>query len=71
MRLVYGYYWQGHNMKFQADAGEIKYAQNFASLPALALRGVSPLLQPPSRLVPLPGQEITDKQFRGQFVLAF
>jgi phosphate-selective porin len=71
MRLVYGYYWKAHNMKVQADIGEVKYGENFASLSTLALRGVSPLLLAPLRLVPLPGQEITDKQLRVQFVIAF
>ena len=71
MRLVYGYFWKSHNMKLQADIGEIKYGQNFASLSTIALRGVSPLLLAPLRIVPLPGQEITDKQLRVQFVLAF
>jgi phosphate-selective porin OprO and OprP len=71
MRLVYGYFWKSHNMKLQADLGEIKYGANFASLSTLALRGVSPLLLAPARLVPLPGQDITDKQLRVQFVLAF
>jgi len=69
MRLVYGYYWKAHNMKVQADIGEVKYGKNFASLSELALRGVSPLLLDPLRLVH--GQDITDKQLRVQFVLAF
>lgn len=71
MRLVYGYYWKSHNMKLQADIGEIKYGANFASLSTLALRGVSPSLAAPLRIVTLPGQDITDKQLRVQFVLAF
>jgi phosphate-selective porin OprO/OprP len=71
MRLVYGYYWKSHNMKLQSDIGEIKYGENFASLSTLALRGVSPLLLKDLRIVPLPGQNITDKQLRVQFVLAF
>lgn len=71
MRVVYGYFWKAHNMKVQADLGEIKYGSNFASLSALALRAVSPSLSPAQRLVPLPGEEITDKQLRVQFVLAF
>ena len=72
MRLVYGYYWKVHNMKVQADIGEIKYDQNFASLSTLALEGVSPLPSPDSRLVPLPGQDITDKQAsRAVIVAAF
>ena len=71
MRLVYGYYWKSHNMKLQADLGEVKYGQNFSSLSSLALRGVSPSLLPALRIVPLPGQELNDKQLRVQFVLAF
>ncbi|HZN55256.1 MAG TPA: porin [Candidatus Polarisedimenticolaceae bacterium] len=71
MRAVYGYFWRSHNMKFQADFGQLTYGENFAALSALALRAVSPALLPANRLVPLPGQEIKDKQFRAQFVLAF
>jgi hypothetical protein len=58
-------------MKLQTDVGEIRYGQDFASLSTPALRGVSPLLVPASRLVPLPGREITDRQLRVQFLLAF
>ena len=71
MRLVYGYYWKAHNMKLQADIGEVTYGKNFASLSDLALRGVSPSLLKDLRLVALPGQELTDQQLRVQFVLAF
>jgi len=71
MRLVYGYYWKAHNMKLQADIGEVTYGKNFASLSELALRGVSPALLKDLRLVTLPGQELTDQQLRVQFVLAF
>jgi len=71
MRLVYGYYWKAHNMKLQADIGEVTFGKNFASLSELALRGVSPALLKDLRLVPLPGQELTDQQLRVQFVLAF
>ena len=70
-RIVYGYYWRGHNMKLQADAGEVTFGSNFAAIPALGQRGVSPGLAPANRLVPLPGQELKDKQLRAQFVLAF
>jgi len=70
-RLVYGYYWVGHNMKLQADLGQITFGQNFSTLSALALRGVSPGLAAANRLVTLPGQELSDKQLRVQFVLAF
>ena len=71
VRLVYGYYWKAHNMKLQADIGEVTYGKNFASLSELALRGVSPALLKDLRLVTLPGQELTDQQLRVQFVLAF
>ena len=71
MRLVYGYYWKSHNMKLQSDIGEVKYGSNFASLSTVALRGIAPALLAPLRTVTLPGQDITDKQLRVQFVLAF
>jgi len=71
MRVVYGYFWKNHNLKIQADLGRIVYGENFALLSSLALRAVSPPLAPSLRLVPLPGQEIEDKQARIQFVVAF
>ena len=76
-RLVYGYYMRGHNLKLQADIGEISYGENFASLYAvdersvLALRNVSPGLEPLKRLVPLPGTSLTDLQARIQVTVAF
>ena len=70
-RLVYGYFWKSHNMKLQADIGQVSYGENFASLSALALRGVSPGLSAANRLVALPGEEIKDNQLRVQFLLAF
>ena len=70
-RLVYGYFWKGHNMKLQADIGQVTFGQNFASLSALATRNISPGLSASSRLVALPGQDIKDNQLRVQFVLAF
>ena len=71
MRLVYGYFWKSHNMKLQADLGEIVYGSNFAALSPLAQRNVSPGLSASSRLVTLPGEELADKQLRVQFVVAF
>lgn len=71
MRLVYGYFWKSHNMKLQADIGQIGFGKNFSTLSALALRNVSPSLSAAQRLVALPGEEITDKQLRVQFVVAF
>jgi len=70
-RIVYGYYWKSHNMKLQADFGEIAYGSNFSTLSSLATRNISPGLAASSRLVALPGEEIKDKQLRVQFVLAF
>jgi phosphate-selective porin len=71
MRLVYGYYIKGHNLKIQTDIGEYKFGQNFASLSALALRNVSPGLEGTKRLVTLPGTELTDKQARIQLTVQF
>jgi hypothetical protein len=34
IRLVYGYYLKGHNLKIQADLGEISYGENFSTLSA-------------------------------------
>jgi phosphate-selective porin len=65
-RLVFGYFWHGHNLKFQADIGEVEYKENYGSLSLLAARGL-PLLG--LRLVS--GEELTDLQFRAQVQLAF
>ncbi len=66
LRGVAGYYWKGHNLKLQADLGQLKYEAAYGSLPALALRGLPAL---GNRLVT--GQDLTDKQFRVQLQLAF
>ena len=71
IRLVYGYFWKSHNLKLQADVGQVSYGSNFASLSSLALRNVSPGLSGSQRLVTLPGEEIKDNQLRVQFVVAF
>ena len=71
MRVVYGYFWKSHNLKLQADFGQITYGENFSTLSTLALRGVSPGLSASQRIVALPGQELKDKQARIQFVVAF
>ncbi|HKQ59824.1 MAG TPA: porin [Candidatus Polarisedimenticolaceae bacterium] len=70
-RLVYGYFWRSHGMKLQADYGEIKYGENFATLSSLATRNINPGLDAAKRLAVLPGQKLTDKQLRAQFVVAF
>jgi phosphate-selective porin OprO and OprP len=70
-RLVYGYYIKGHNLKIQADVGEIGFGKNFSTLSALALRNVSPGLDATKRLVVLPGTELKDKQARIQVTVNF
>ena len=70
-RLVYGYYIKGHNLKIQADVGEISYGKNFSTLSALALRNVTPGLDATKRLVVLPGTELKDKQVRVQVTVQF
>jgi len=70
-RLAYGYFWRSHNMKVQADFGQVTFGENFSTLSSAALRGVNPSLAGAQRLVTLPGEELKDKQARIQFVLAF
>jgi hypothetical protein len=65
-RLVFGYFWHGHNLKFQADVGQVEYKENVGTLSALAARGLPSL---GSRLVT--GEELSDLQFRAQVQLAF
>lgn len=65
-RLAAGWYWQGHNLKIQADAGQIEYDAGFAGLSDLAKRGLPDL---GTRLTA--GVPLTDKQLRVQFQLAF
>ena len=71
MRLVYGYFIKGHNLKIQADLGQIGYGKQFSTLSALALRNVSPGLDAAKRLVVLPGTELKDKQLRVQLTVQF
>ena len=70
-RLVYGYYIKGHSLKLQADIGEVTFGKNFSTLPTLALRNVSPTLDPTKRLLLLPGNLVTDKQARIQITAQF
>lgn len=65
-RAVAGYYWKGHNLKLQGDAGWVEFEQGFATLPDIAKRGMPSL---GSRLGP--PQEYRDKQIRLQLQLAF
>lgn len=71
IRAVYGYFWRSHNMKLQADFGQITFGENFSTLSTIALRGVSPGLSATQRIVTLPGEELKDLQGRIQFVVAF
>ena len=66
VRGVIGYYWQAHNLKLQADVGQLGYAENFETLSARARQGL-PLRGP---RLGTPGS-IHDTQLRVQFQLAF
>jgi phosphate-selective porin OprO/OprP len=66
LRGVFGYFWQGHNLKLQADIGGVGYEERFAALSSRARQGL-PALGP--RLVA--GQDLFDTQMRVQFQLAF
>ena len=66
VRGVVGYYWHAHNLKLQADVGQIGYGANYAALPARARQG---LLSLGTRLVN--GRELTDTQVRVQLQVAF
>ena len=66
IRAVVGYYWRSHNLKLQADIGQIRYDENFAALPVLARAGL-PVLGP--RLVA--GEDLADTELRVQLQLAF
>ena len=65
-RGVFGYYWQAHNLKLQADAGQLLYGSAFSSLSSRARQGLPAL---GSRLVS--GQSLADTQVRVQLQLAF
>ena len=65
-RGVFGYYWQAHNLKLQADAGQLLYGSAFATLSSRARQGLPGL---GSRLVS--GQSLADTQVRVQLQLAF
>jgi phosphate-selective porin len=65
-RGVVGYYFQGHNLKLQADAGQVAYGARYASLSSRARQGL-PVLG--TRLVS--GESLSDTQIRVQFQLAF
>ena len=66
LRGVLGYYWQSHNLKLQADVGQLGYGENFSALSGRARQGL-PALGP--RLVT--GSSLHDTQLRVQLQLAF
>jgi hypothetical protein len=66
LRGVVGYFWQGHNLKLQADVGQVGYGANFARLSSRARQGLPAL---GTRLVS--GTDLTDTQVRVQLQLAF
>ena len=66
LRGVAGYYWQGHGLKLQADAGGVTYGARFASLPSRARQGLPSL---GTRLAS--GVSLSDLQVRVQLQLAF
>jgi hypothetical protein len=66
LRGVVGYYWQAHNLKLQADAGQIGYAENFGALSSRARQGLPSL---GTRLVS--GDSLRDVQLRVQMQVSF
>ena len=68
-RFVFGYYFTGHNLKLQADAGQIVFEKNVAANSLLAARNL-PALDITRRLSGL-GREYTDLQYRIQMQVSF
>ncbi|HXI04157.1 MAG TPA: porin [Candidatus Saccharimonadales bacterium] len=65
-RVVFGYFWKGHRLKAQADAGTVTWQRNFGRLSSAARRGLPALTD---RLVS--GRELTDAEVRAQMQVAF
>ncbi len=65
-RVVFGYYWNRHSLKFQADAGTITWGENFSGIASAARRNLPSL---GGRLVS--GEELTDKVYRVQMQVSF
>jgi phosphate-selective porin len=65
IRGVVGYYWQAHNLKLQADIGQLGYAENFSALSGRARQG---LAAPGPRLST---GDLQDLQLRIQLQIAF
>lgn len=66
LRGVVGYYWQAHNLKLQADVGQLGYGANFAAMSSRARQGLPGL---GTRLVT--GRSLNDAQVRVQLQVAF
>jgi phosphate-selective porin OprO and OprP len=66
VRGVVGYFWRAHNVKLQADVGQLRYDAGYASLTSRARAGL-PSLGP--RLVS--GRALADTQVRVQMQVAF
>ena len=66
IRGVFGYYWHGHNLKLQADAGQVGFGRRFGTLSPRARQGLPAL---GTRLSS--GSDFTDTQVRVQLQLAF
>jgi phosphate-selective porin len=66
LRGVVGYYFQAHNLKLQADVGQLGYGANFATMSSRARQGLPAL---GTRLVS--GTNLNDTQVRVQLQLAF
>ena len=66
VRGVVGYYWHGHALKLQADAGQLIYGADFGRLSSRARQG---LPSPGARLVS--GEKLADTQIRVQFQVSF
>jgi phosphate-selective porin len=66
LRGVVNYYWQSHNLKVQADIGQVQYASAFAALPTRARQGLPAL---GTRLVT--AEDLADTQLRVQLTIIF
>ena len=66
LRGALSHYWRAHNLKLQADVGQIRYGAGFGALPARARAGLPGL---GTRLAA--GQSFADKELRVQLQLAF
>lgn len=66
IRGVFGYFFQAHNLKLQADAGQIAFGSRYATLSSRARQGLPAL---GTRLVT--AEDITDAQLRVQLQLVF